>query len=464
MGRMAPRNLALPVLLAALSTAHATDYMEAAQGIGRYLLKSARREGDAVYWAQYEGSGPGANGEELHFPLSLYSGIAGTGHFLLNLHLATGDKKYLQAARGVGVRLIELAAPAPSGGTRWEATYERKGRAAPDGTRLGLYTGNAGIGTFLIHLHRVTKETRFLDAAEAAFQRILAEMRPEGHWVYASKDIIGGEAGIGLALLELHRITGKARYRAAAKKAASWLIGTSEQEGDHVRWKGFKPYDAGYSHGAAGMAFFLETVGETKPSRAAANWVASVAKPCGEGAVLWEYYPGEPPKGKRNWVMNSWCHGAPGVVKLFVLLHARTGERRYLQIAERGGGGICHEAKIDSGSPSYYNPTYCCGAAGCLDTLSDLYRTSGKRRWFDRARALADSMVRSLVEVDGERVHAQYDESDRKIRKHPYVGTGFMHGNAGVGFALLRIAMQQKGEEQELLHLPDSPFSLAGSR
>jgi lantibiotic modifying enzyme len=461
---MVPRVLALPVLLVALSTAQATDYMEAAESIGRYLLKSARRDGDALYWAQYEGSGPGAKGEELQFPVSLYSGIAGTGHFLLNLHLATGDKTYLQAARGVGVRLIALAEPAPSGGTRWQATYERKGRAVPDGTRLGLYTGNAGIGTFFIHLYRVTNEPMFRKAADEAFKRILAEVRPEGHWVYASKDIIGGEAGIGLALLQMHRITGNTQYRAAAKSAASWLIGIAERESDAVRWKGFKPYDAGYSHGAAGMALFLEAAGESKTSRAAADWVESVAKPCGENAILWEYYPGEPPEGKRNWVMNSWCHGAPGVVKLFVLLHARTGEKGYLQIAERGGGGICHEAKVGSGSPSYYNPTYCCGAAGCLDTLCDLYQTSGKRPWLKRARILADSMVRSLVEVNGQRVYAQYDESDRKSRKHPYVGTGFMHGNAGVGFALLRLAMHLEDEEKELIHLPDSPFSLAASR
>ncbi|MHC4956290.1 MAG: lanthionine synthetase LanC family protein [Planctomycetota bacterium] len=447
-------------LLLLVSPASADDYLNAARGIGDYLVKTARHDGDAVYWAQYEGPGPAAIGEELHFPVSLYSGLTGTGYFLLNLHLATGENKYLDAAKGAGRRLLKLAKPAPKGGTQWRATYDRSGRSVPDGWRVGLYTGNAGIGLFLIHLHRVTKDPEFKKGAVAAFARVLAEAKAEGdgiHWLYDAKDIIGGEAGIGLALLEMGRITGDKKYEAAAKKAATWLIAKAERQGDALRWKGFKPYDAGFSHGASGIAFFLESLGDPA-ARKAARWVETAATPCGEGGLLWRYYAGDPPEGKRNWTMNSWCHGSPGVVRLFVLLHARTGEQRFLDAAVRGAGGICHEA-LPAGKPRYYNPTYCCGATGCIDTLCDLYASSKEERWLKNARTLADSVVASLREVNGCRVYAQYDKSDQKEKKHPYVPTGFMLGNAGLGQALLRLAVVVKGGENKLVFLADHPFA-----
>ena len=457
-----PLLLALVALLASPSSGE--DYLAAARGIGDYLLETARRDGDGVYWAQYEGPGPKAMGEALHFPVSLYSGLTGTGYFLLNLHLATREEKYLDAAKGAGLRLLKLAKPAPGGGKQWAATYERRGRSVPDGWRVGLYNGNAGIGLFLVHLHRLTKDPVFQQGAVAAFARVLAEAKVQGdglHWVYDAKDIIGGEAGIGLALLEMGRITGDPKYKRTAMKAATWLIAKAERQGEALKWKGFKPWDAGFSHGASGIAFFLESLGDpasTAAARAAAQWVETAATPCGDNGLLWRYYAGEPPEGKRNWVMNSWCHGSPGVVRLFVLLHARTGEQRFLDAAARGGGGLCHEA-LPAGKPKYYNPTYCCGASGCMDTLCDLYSASKDKRWLRNARTLADSVVSSFREVKGLRVYVQYDASDQKERKHPYVPTGFMLGNAGLGHALLRLALVAKGEEEKLILFADHPFA-----
>jgi len=426
-------------------------------------VRTAREDGDGRYWAQYEGPGRDAMGEQHLFPVSLYSGGAGTGIFLLNLHLATGKKRYLEAARGVGLRLINIAKRAPKGGLCWEGSYERKGRAVPDGTRVGLYNGNAGIGLFLIHLYEATTEKRFLDAAKGAFERILVEAQPDGEgvqWLYGSRDIIAGAAGIGLALLESGRVTKDPRYGETAGKAARWLLGESETSADGLRWKGYKPYDAGFSHGASGFAFFLETVGERDGARSAAGWVESVAVPSGESAILWRYYPGEPPEGKRQWTFNGWCHGAPGVVRLFLLLHAHTGEQRYLDLAVRGGGGVRDSLAMDQGEPKFYNPTYCCGAAGCLETFCDLYQATREKRWVKDARTLADSMLGSMRKVDGVRLHTAYDESDESERKHPFVPTGFMHGNAGIGQALLRLALLTRGEESKLVLLADHPFAL----
>jgi lantibiotic modifying enzyme len=453
------------VLLLLLATgARADDALDAACSIGDYLVATARREGDGVCWAQYEGPGPASKKDPVHFPVSLYSGSAGTGFFLLNLHRATGKKASLDAAAAAGRRLVAVAKPAPKGGVAWSATYARGSRSVPDGDGLGLYTGNAGIGLFLLRLFEATCDPVFRRGAAAAFERVLAEAVPAGdglHWRGGATDIIGGEAGIGLALLEVSRVTGDAKYREAAEKAARWTIARAEHDGDRLRWKGFKPYDAGFSHGAAGIAFFLAALGDGS-AVPAARFVEAAATPCGEGkdaGLLWRYYPGAPPAGKRNRVMNSWCHGAPGVVRLFVLLHARTGDPRYLRLAADGAMGVRDQARLAAGAPFYWNPTYCCGAAGCIDGLCDVYRATGDKRHLADARLLAAPVVAALRAMPGGRVHAGYDDGD-DAKEHPYVDTSFMSGNAGIGYALLRLSLLSAGPggEAKLLPLPDQPF------
>jgi lantibiotic modifying enzyme len=451
-------------LLGAPGSAFSGEYLAAARKIGDSLVRMARKDGKACRWAQYEGGPPSLKEEERHFPVSFYSGSAGTGYFLLNLHRVTGSRKYLDAAAGAGWRLVADGKPVGKAGLKWEATYERKGRSSPEGAGLGLYTGNAGIGLFLMHMYEETKEKAFKAAAVGAFERILEEATVEKggiHWTYSSLDIIGGEAGIGLALMEMHRLTGDGRYRAAAKKAATWLLAAADREGGSVRWEKYGYLDPNFSHGTAGIAFFLAGLGQKKfegPARSASEWVLKQAVPCGDGAHEWRYYSGPPPKGKRNWVMNTWCHGAPGTVHLFLLLHRLGGEAKWLKAAEMGGGGIRHAMGMDAGKLFYYNPTYCCGAAGCIDAFVYLHRASGRKKWLDDAKAVADDMMAEFT-GGNVRMHAEYDEADQKEKKHPYYTTGFMKGNAGIGHALLHLGAVIADKEKKLIHFPDQAFA-----
>ena len=116
-------------------------------------------------------------------------------------------------------------------------------------------------------------------------------------------------------------------------------------------------------------------------------------------------------------------------------------------------------SRTASGEPFYYNPSYCCGAAGCIDAFCDLYRASGEKRWLEAAKTLADHVVLSLRDLEGRKGYATYDDEDRTEKKNPYVATGFMHGNAGIGHALLRLALLSAGEQDRLILLPDHPFA-----
>ncbi len=463
---LAALSAACAAALAASCRAESADgeFLEAAKSIGLFLESTARKDGDSSYWAHFEGGPPGLSDEKRQYPVSFYSGLAGVVHFLLNLHRATGDGRFLKLAAAAGRRLVAQAKPDPKGGSSWSGTCERNGRTAPDGDGPGLYSGNAGIALALQELAAETSDGRFAKAAKSAIERIAADAaggtEAGGAPWTGYMDLIAGEAGIGLALLRMHELTGDKDCLRLAGRAAAWLSAKSQSAEGAVWWNPYGHMDACFSHGTSGIAFFLALV-EGAPAggrvRKAASWVESAAKPAGDGGLEWEYYAGPPPQGKANWVMNSWCHGAPGTVRLYLLLHRLTGERSYLDVASRGCEGIRSEAKMRSGKPFFHNPSYCCGAAGCMDAFLDLYAATGEARFLDDARLLGREILSGMIPAGKGSGHPVYDEADQAAKKHPYFETGFMTGNSGIGFALLKLWALASRSDAKLLEWPDSP-------
>ncbi len=58
------------------------------------------------------------------------------------------------------------------------------------------------------------------------------------------------------------------------------------------------------------------------------------------------------------------------------------------------------------------------------------------------------------------RAHAAYDTEDEAEKKYPYYETGFMQGNAGIAYALLRLSEEIAGRTDRLILLPDEPFAI----
>jgi lantibiotic modifying enzyme len=462
--RLIPATVVFCTALFCAATLRADEYSAVAQEIGDHLIESARHDGDALYWQQYEGGPPNAGEEDRQLPVSLYNGVSGTGLFLLNLYNVTGDKKYLSAARGAGIRLVNLAKQAESGGLKWNAKSERKGRIIPDSDGCGLYSGNAGIGLFLMNLHKVCGEDRFKKCAEGAFERILKDAKQEKGglcWEYAMQDIIGGEAGIGLALLEMHRLTGRKEYLDAANKTGNWLMAVADRKNGRCEWAKYGYLDANFSHGTAGIAFFLASLKDPEAQKAAAgatDWIESVAKPDGKNGIFWEYYAETVPEGQENRVMTSWCHGSPGTALLFVRQSLLKGKERHLEVVKKAGEGLKNDLRVDSGEPAFANPTFCCGAAGCIDAFCNIYEATKDKKYLDCAKAVADAVIKSLERIGKNRVYAMFDTEDMQNRKFPYFPTGFMLGNAGIGHSLLRLSALISGKPEKLVLLPDQPF------
>jgi lantibiotic modifying enzyme len=157
--------------------------------------------------------------------VDLLNGVAGAGVPLLDL-AATGRPEWLPVAAAVGNRLVELAVHEDYG-ARWPT------RLNPEGIG-GFAHGATGIGWTLVRLASSEAGT----PAERAGWRELAERafayqewlyRPEaGNWfdarIGSEVDFFTswchGSAGIGLAMLDLHRRTGDPRRLEMAVRAA----------------------------------------------------------------------------------------------------------------------------------------------------------------------------------------------------------------------------------------------------
>ena len=212
-----------------------------------------------------------------------------------------------------------------------------------------------------------------------------------------------------------------------------------------------------FSHGTAGVAYFLATLLKMTGERsslagalAGAKYLQSIADTSNGGFKVFHHEPG----GEKLYYM-SWCHGPAGTARLFHRLAQITGRERWEQIALE-----CAKATIDSGVPEKQSPGYwnnvsqCCGNTGVGEFFISLQRREPKPEYqamIDRVRA--DTVARATSEGDGFKwVQAENRESPEDLVPQ----TGYMQGAAGIGSFYLHADALAKGRETAIIW-PDAP-------
>src|SRR5262245_8291076 len=186
-------------------------YLDAALDIARWIEgASVRGERGTAWLADPRDASSAAT--------NLYSGGAGIVLFFLELHLATGDARYLDEAR------------------------DGRRRRAPGLDRdaaTGLYTGIAGLGFALGELARIGGAREDQDGCQRAVTLLVERAHSIGRGVEWNEttDIVGGSAGTGLFLLYAARRCGDARARALAEAAAARLVELGTADGATMEWR-----------------------------------------------------------------------------------------------------------------------------------------------------------------------------------------------------------------------------------
>ena len=389
--------------------------LEAARAIGDRLEALAIREKGEATWLGLDLLDE-QHASVVPLGVDLYDGLPGVALFLAYLGWVTGAERYSALAREA---LVTLRAQ----------LKQMKGRLP----MIGGFCGWGGIIYALTHLGGLWQEPELTDEAER-----VVDLLPDLIGRDEELDVISGSAGCIVALLNLHRQRPSSKTMASAILCGERLCGRAEPMPDHagraVRTSGAKRPLAGFSHGAAGMAWsLLHLAGATHDARfreaalemiryerclfsaEASNWLDL------RDWVVEKRRPGDPDP-----CQSFWCHGAPGIglARLDALGQVDDPEIR----AE-----IATALRTTVSSGFGYNHSLCHGDLGNIELFLQARRLGGGSAWDEESQRIAGSVLAS-IERDGWRCG-----NPRSVES-----PGLLTGLAGIGYGLLRLAESQR--------------------
>lgn len=443
--------------------------------------------------------------------LAMGDSVSRNGYDLLEPGRAADLERLLHIARAIGDRLVNLTLR-DKGEATWiglNLVYERYWQVAP--MNPSLYDGVAGVALFLGYLGKVVNEASYTHCAEEATCYVSKQWKQYGNAVKTSSnammpiaigaygqspvsaiyllthlgklwdsdellleaeslvdllphlvahdenyDIISGAAGCIKVLLNLYSIRPSDQTIEVALKCGDLLLERAVPMTSGVGWKSMSSSGqplAGFSHGAAGIAWALMQLGHyTGESRFI---------DCAKEAIAYERSLFDPEAG--NWLdlredsqdnqgksnkkdvdelrkskfMTAWCHGAPGI-----------GLSRLDLLTKYGPDpGVEAEVKIAIKTTQIngfgLNHCLCHGDLGNLELLLNASMA------FDDP-ILAKEFRKTLAMIlDG-------------IERHGWLtgvplGTetpGLMTGISGIGYQLLRFAVPDRVPSVLLLESP----------
>ena len=326
----------------------------------------------------------------------LYTGIAGIGFTLGELHRATSDQRYRDGV-ATTVRLLGERAQAAGKGVQWSDVTD-------------IIGGSAGTGLFLLYAADLLKtdEPKAL-AAKAADRLIELGMPAEGGLMWAMDpkfprrmpNFSHGTAGISYFLAATYKATGDRKYLDAALGGAKYLQAIAKTEGDMCLIRHNEP---------DGMDLF---------------------------------YLG-------------WCHGPVGTSRLWYQLAKTTGDKAWMEWVFKSARALQKSGIPESQTPGFWNNvSQCCGSAGVAQFFLDLYGATKDGAYLQFSKKMsADLLARGTRDAQGLR----WVQAEHRVRPELLIAqTGYMQGAAGIGMWLLRLDAAEQNR-QAFVKFPDSPW------
>jgi hypothetical protein len=211
------------------------------------LLSTARRSRRGLYW----------HDSRDRVPLGLGYGASGVALFLLYLATATGEERYLEAARDA--LDFDLAHVVRIGGEALWPPEKNAERGAPNSPHVEY--GSAGIGSVALRMYARTRDARYLgwawDCAGSVCERLSNKI-----WYNH------GLAGFGQYLLDMHRFLGDENCLNTAFYLAEGLLPHRIVTTRGMAFAGseLSRISCDFGVGSAGIAWFL--LRSLEPARA----------------------------------------------------------------------------------------------------------------------------------------------------------------------------------------------------
>jgi hypothetical protein len=317
----------------------ATEFLDTALAIGRRLARQALWEGTACTWEVLEPQPDAENRvRTIRAEGQLYQGAAGIAWFLGELYRATGDAEVGRAARG--------------------GLEHALARGDDLSDLFGFHSGRVGLAWVAVRLAGIFEHPESAERARRLLEPLAGQASHD-----LGLDVIGGAGGAIPALLDLTEKAGWDELRAVARELGEHLIGQAQRRPEGWSWstggESAVRNLAGFAHGASGMGLALleldRVTGDGRFRFAAemaflyerrlfneerSNWPDLRHKDLGE--ALFEQRmdelrrvvrSGKPPVYEEKY-MTAWCHGSPGIGLARLRAFELTGQDVYRQEAE----------------------------------------------------------------------------------------------------------------------------------
>jgi len=311
--------LVLLGILASTLPAADTSYHDAALETARWIRASAAQADQGTVWPSDPRDAKSVND-------TLYAGTPGVILFFLEASRSTGDQSFLKNACAGADHLL--------------ATFANE-------KEPGLHVGIAGIGFALTETFKATGESKYRQGALRCAQLLGERTKKAGKGIEWNEttDIIAGGAGIGLFLLYAARELKEPAFRELAIQDAHRLIELGLPEQNGMKWRmspSFARLMPNFSHGTAGIAYFLATLYQETRKRefldaalSGANYLRAVAKTDNDVCLIFH----NEPEGKDLYYL-GWCHGPVGTARLFYRLYQVTGDRTWMEWVKKSRCGL----------------------------------------------------------------------------------------------------------------------------
>jgi type 2 lantibiotic biosynthesis protein LanM len=367
-------------------------------------------------------------------PLDLYNGTPGIVLFLSYLGDLTQQERYYELAQA-GLKTMR----------------QQIERGKPIVKSIGAFSGWGGIIYTLAHVGALWSDSELLAEAQGIVEILPTLIERDDQF-----DIIGGGAGCIRGLMSMHRCLPSSDALSLARMCGDKILADAREMERGIGWvpRGEQTVPlAGFSHGAAGIAWSLLELAalsnEERYRKAALAAIAYERSLFSVEAGNWpdlRVYDGKPGGNGSTPFTTTWCHGAPGIGL------ARVGSLQHVDDPlMRDEVEIALNTTLAEGF--YQNHSLCHGDLGNLELLlqaSETYRQQPWRAEVDRIAAIIlDSMSR-YGWLCGLPLGVE--------------SPGLMTGLAGIGYGLLRLADPSRVPSVLLLSPPPIGPPLDSSR
>jgi lantibiotic modifying enzyme len=321
----------------------------------------------------------------------LASGTA--GHILLHgaLYELTGDYEHLSALQARADLLVR----------NLPTTLDLELFPPPS----SFYYGIAGMSFALHRASRLTGDENHREAADRALRLLIEEARTDErglrYWSDRYDEILFGNTGTALFLLYAAAEMGSEDALELSIEQGKRLIESAQIRGDGWTWpmRNDRPDVElpNFSHGAAGIGYFLATLSMLSDDPRFLAGAVSAANHLEHlavrefGGVLFPYgFPRPEWDGRHDL---GWAHGVTGSARLFQRLHQLTGQQRWSELLEDCTAAVLRSNAPREPAPGFGDGPFALdrrfGLAGVAEFLVGRHRQQSEPAYLEKAEEIA---------------------------------------------------------------------------